>query len=65
VLRAIQLTKGAVSTSERVNELLKVGLEAERIRGLHSEAAAFFKSENDRKARKALQSASIKSVARD
>ena len=65
VLREVERTKGKVSTSERVNQLLKAGLEAERRRSLHSEAAAFFESEEDRTERRAFQSASLKSISRE
>lgn len=43
ILREVQRTKGSSSTSERVNNLLRVGLEVERKRSLHGEAAAFFR----------------------
>jgi hypothetical protein len=65
VLKEVERTKGTVSTSERVNNLLKVGLEIERQRCLHSEAAAFFADSGPRTSRMAFQEASIKSIARD
>ena len=65
VLDEIERTKGTASISERINRLIKIGLELERKRSLHAEAEAFFKSENDRTARRAFQSASIKSLARE
>lgn len=67
VLKEVERTKGAISTSERVNNLLKVGLEVERQECLHTEAAAFFKAESgsDRTSRLAFQNASIKSISRD
>jgi hypothetical protein len=67
VLEEVERTKGPVSTSARVNQLLKTGLEAERSRALHAEASQFFTSEPDkaRKARRAFQSASVKSITRD
>lgn len=43
ILREVERTRGSSSTSERVNSLLRVGLEVERKRSLHSEAAAFFR----------------------
>jgi hypothetical protein len=62
----VEQTKGKISSSQRVNDLLKAGLEAERRRSLEQEAAAFFQSEEDgRPERRAFQSASIKSVARE
>jgi len=42
VFKAVERTRGRASRSERVNALLKAGLEAEKKRSLHSEAAAFF-----------------------
>lgn len=43
ILREVERTRGTSSTSERVNSLLRVGLEVERKRSLHGEAAAFFR----------------------
>lgn len=66
VLEEVQRTKGSGSTSERVNALLRVGLEVERQRSLHSEAAAFFKSErSDRGVHDAFHQAGIDSMTRD
>lgn len=67
VLKEVERTKGTVSTSERVNELLKVGLEIERRQCLHIEAAAFFSADSvaDRTSRGAFQDAAIKSITRD
>jgi hypothetical protein len=66
VLRQVEQTRGTSSTSERVNELLKVGLEAERRQSLHSEAAAFFSAaQEDPSERKAFQKAAFKSLSRD
>lgn len=42
VFKEVQRTRGSASTSERVNALLRVGLEVERKRTLHGEAADFF-----------------------
>jgi Arc/MetJ family transcription regulator len=42
VLQETEKTKGVESTSERVNQLLKVALEVEKARSLHREAEAFF-----------------------
>lgn len=42
IIREVERTRGSSSTSERVNRLLRVGLEVERQRSLHGEAAAFF-----------------------
>ena len=65
VLKEVVKTKGSCSTSERVNELLKAGLEAERKQSLHSEAAAFFRSEEDRGEARAFQTASLRSITRE
>ncbi len=65
LLQEIEQTRGKVSTSERVNQLLKAGLKAERQRSLQEEAAEFFQSEEDRADRKAFQSASVRSIARE
>src|SRR6266550_621781 len=63
VLKEVERTKGPVSTSERVNKLLKVGLEIERRQRLHAEAAEFFGApEEDGTARRAFQEASIKAI---
>ena len=66
VLQEVQRTKGSSSTSERVNVLLQVGLEVERKRSLHSEAAAFFKAEGaDGGVHNAFLRAGIDSLTRD
>jgi hypothetical protein len=66
LLQLIEKTKGRVSASARVNELLKAGLEAERRRSLEREAAEFFHAEPDDLAeRSAFRAASIKSLSRE
>ena len=66
LIQEVEKTKGSSSTSERVNALLRAGLELERQRSLHSEAAAFFRNEgSDRGVRKAFLKAGIKSMTRD
>jgi metal-responsive CopG/Arc/MetJ family transcriptional regulator len=65
LLREVERTKGKVSTSERLNQLLKAGLEAERRRSLDDEAAAFFQPDADRAEHRAFQSASVKSISRE
>jgi hypothetical protein len=66
LIQEVERTKGSGSTSERVNALLRAGLEAERQHSLHSEAAAFFKNESsDRGVRRAFQKAGLKSMMRD
>jgi len=47
LLHQVEQTKGKASTSERVNVLLKTGLEWERQQGLYAEAEAFFASQTD------------------
>ncbi len=65
LLQEVEQSKGKVSTSERVNQLLRAGLKAERQRSLQEEAAKFFQSEEDRAERRAFQSASVRSIARE
>ena len=67
LVREVEHTIGKSSVSERVNVLLKAALEWERQQGLYSEAERFFSSESDedRGARKAFQTASIRSLARE
>ena len=72
VLREIERTKGTVSASERVNSLIKTGLEAERRSALDREAATFFghdfsassKPLEQREHRRAFQTATLKSLSR-
>lgn len=66
VIKEIERTKGDASASERVNNLLKAGLEVERIRRLQSEVSAFFSAQvEDRSSSKAFQAASVQTVFRD
>ena len=67
VLEEVERTKGASSTSERVNKLIKIGLEIERQQSLHAEAAAFFQagSGEERTSRQAFLRASMKAIARE
>jgi len=67
VLHEVERSKGAGSTSERVNELLKIALEVERAQRLAEEAKSFFRSvsEEDRTSRKAFQAATVNSLARE
>jgi hypothetical protein len=65
VLSELERTKGSVSASERVNQLLKYGLEMERKANLDQEAAIFFRSApDDRDERGAFQKANVSSWAR-
>ena len=66
VLREIESTKGKRSTSDRLNELLKVGLEAERAHRIDAEIASFFANHaEDRQESLAFQRASAKAVSRE
>jgi len=67
LLKEVERTKGEVSTSERVNTLLKAALEFERRRGLASEAEAFFRHApgEEEASRRAFRLASIKALARE
>ena len=67
LLREVERTRGGVSTSERVNSLLKTALEVERRRSLAAEAEAFFASAQDdnEASRKAFQAATIRVLARE
>ena len=63
VLHEVEVTKGSVSASERVNQLLKFGLEMERKARLQAEAASFFAGEDaaaSEPERRAFREASIK-----
>lgn len=65
ILSEIANTKGNESTSERVNELLKRGLELERRERLEQEAAEFFaKDRGDVLERAAYQKASREALSR-
>jgi hypothetical protein len=66
ILADIASTKGTGSTSERVNELLKRGLELERRERLEQEAAEFFANNmEDVRERTAYQKASKETLSRD
>jgi hypothetical protein len=67
LLEEVERTKGTASTSERVNRLLKMGLELERAQTLEDEAQAFFQSasEEDRASRSAFRAATLKSLSRE
>jgi hypothetical protein len=67
ILEAIADTKGSVSASERVNELLRRALELEQRERLEQEAAEFFtkkKDEHSTRERAAFQKASKQSLSR-
>jgi hypothetical protein len=63
----VRATKGDRSTSGRVNDLLKRAMLLDRYEKLEAEAAAFFVSEApvERKGRRALQKAAVRSLSRD
>ncbi len=67
LLAEIASTKGARSTSDRVNELLRRGLELEKRVHLEQEAAEFFDSAAGKfdDERAAFQKASKKALSRD
>jgi hypothetical protein len=66
LLQLVEQSRGAVSSSQRVNELLKAGLEAERRRKLEEEVAEFFAlPADDRDERRAFQLASVRSLSRE
>lgn len=65
VLSEVERTRGSVSASERVNQLLKYALETERKASLYREAAQFFSSApDDRAERRAFQKAGLKAWSR-
>jgi hypothetical protein len=67
VLAEVAATKGEGSTSERVNELLRRALEAERHERLEREAAEFFAKASERSSREsgAYREASMRVLSRD
>ena len=66
ILAEVRETKGDLSESERVNRLLRLALDLEKQAALEREIAGFFAgAPASRKERRAFQSASLKSWARD
>jgi len=67
VLAAVERTKGERSTSDRVNELLKLGLEQEQREALEQEAARFYAvaNQSDRTEERAFQQASVRRMRRE
>jgi hypothetical protein len=67
ILAAVERTKGKHSTSERVNELLKLALEQEQRQALEQEAARFYSVANrsDRTEERAFQQASLRRMRRE
>ena len=67
ILAAVERTKGKRSTSERVNELLKLALEQEQRQALEQEAARFYSiaNQSDRTEERAFQQASLRRMRRE
>jgi hypothetical protein len=65
LLHEVERTRGDVSTSERVNELLKRGLDAEQQEKLDREAGLFYGTADDRLEARSFQKASLRTIARD
>ena len=67
ILAAVERTKGKRSTSERVNELLKLALEQEQRQALEQEAARFYSiaDQSDRTEERAFQQASLRRMRRE
>jgi hypothetical protein len=67
ILEAIADTKGSVSASERVNELLRRALDLEQRERLEQEAAEFFTKQDaySTRERAAFRKASKQSLSRD
>jgi hypothetical protein len=67
LLTLVERTKGDRSSSERVNELLKLALEVEQRIELEQEAALFYSAvkQEDRQEERAFEKASLRSFERD
>ena len=67
ILAAVERTKGKRSTSERVNELLKLALEQEQRQAVEQEAARFYSiaNQSDRTEERAFQQASLRRMRRE
>ena len=67
LLTLVERSKGDRSTSERVNELLKLALEVEQRNELEHEAALFYSAvkQEDRREERAFERASVRSFERD
>jgi hypothetical protein len=66
ILADLERSRGDRSTSERINQLLKLALEQEAKQTLEREAATFYSgNRNDRTERRAFQKASLRSLERD
>src|SRR2546430_16609304 len=67
ILAAVERTKGKHSTSERVNELLKLALEQEQRQAMEQEAARFYSVANrsDTTEERAFHQASLRTMRAD
>ncbi len=66
ILADLERSRGNRSTSERVNQLLKLALEQEAKQNLEREAAMFYSGKKgERTERRAFQKASLRSLERD
>jgi hypothetical protein len=66
ILADLERSRGDRSTSERINELLKLALEQEAKQTLEREAAVFYSgNKKGRTERRAFQKASLRSLERD
>jgi hypothetical protein len=68
IIEKIEHSKDGLSASERVNQLLRRGLKAERYEQLEREAAAFFaqsETAEERAERNAFHKAALRTLARD
>lgn len=66
ILAEVKRTRGTLSQSERVNRLLRLALDLERRAALERETASFYGSApTNRTERRAFESATIESLARD
>jgi hypothetical protein len=66
ILAEVKRTRGTLSQSERVNRLLRFALDLERRATLERKTASFYgDAPADRTERRAFESATIESLARD
>lgn len=65
LVEQLETTRGTLSASERVNALLKIGLEVERDRTLDEETQKFFASAAKDEGTKAFRDAALRSWAKE
>jgi hypothetical protein len=65
IARYVTSTKRGRSASQRVNELLKLGIKREQYELLEREAEAFFPSESDHTEMRAFQKEARRTLERD